>query len=237
MSDQDSGGIEREFRRTRRMPPQAALTMTAAALIGTVSVLSMTVSSRESAWNAFALATWTVVVARTALEQWRARTSVTADGVTVRGSLRTRTWPWSDVYGLRVEDNRHGFPRWSGYLYAVDGRRARLPQIDEYQLADPIAEVADLYATAVGLGLMSPDARPDVEARIERGARRRKAWQRSAITVAVVAAVMFVFDSWLLFTDRPTHTFLLVLCVPLLCHPVAFLVLDRVGEARAARTS
>jgi hypothetical protein len=236
MSDQDSGGIEREFRRTRRMPPQAALTMTAGLMVGASSVFAMT-ESRASVGHGLALAAWAVVFARVVLEQWRARTSVTADGVTVRGALRTRTWPWSDIYRIRVEDNKQGFPRWSGYLYALDGRRARLPHIDEYQMPDPIAEVADLYATAVRLGLVSPQARPDVEARIERGARRRTAWRRSAVVVVVVAAAMFVLDGWLLFTDRPSNTFLLVLCVPLLCAPLAFLVLDRVGEARAARAS
>jgi hypothetical protein len=236
MSDQDSGGIAREYRRTRRMPPQAALTMTAGVLVGAISVFAMT-ESRASVEHGFALAVWTVLVVRMMLEQWRARTSVTADGVTVRGALRTRTWAWSDIYRIRVEDDKQGFPRWSGYLYALDGRRARLPHIDEYQMPDPIAEVADLYATAVRLGLVPPQTRPDVEARIERGARRRTARRRSAVVALVVAAAMFVLDGWLLFTDRPTHTFLLVMCVPLLCLPPAFLVLDRVGEARAARTS
>jgi hypothetical protein len=236
MSDQDGGGIAREYRRTRRMPPQTVLTVTAGVLVGTVSVLSMA-ASRASVWNGFAIAVWTALVTRAVLEQWRARTSVTADGVTVRGVLRTRTWAWSDIYRIRVEDDKQGFPRWSGYLYALDGRRARLPHIDEYQMPDPIAEVADLYATAVRLGLVPPQTRPDVEARIERGARRRTARRRSAVVALVVAAAMFVLDGWLLFTDRPTHTFLLVMCVPLLCLPPAFLVLDRVGEARAARTS
>lgn len=236
MSDQDGGAIAREFRRTRRLPPQAVLLVTAGVLVGASSVFAMT-QSRASVGNGFALAAWTVVVTRMALEQWRAHTSVTAEGVTVRGALRTRTWAWSDIYRIRVEDNKQDFPRWSGYLYAFDGRRVRLPQVDEYQRPDPIAEVADLYATAVRLGLVSPETRPDVEARIERGARRRTAWRRSAVVVVVVAAAMFVLDGWLLFTDRPTHTFLLVLCVPVLCHPLAFLVLDRVGEARAARAS
>jgi hypothetical protein len=236
MSDQDSGGIAREYRRTRRMPPQAALTMTAGVLVGAISVFAMT-ESRASVEHGFALAVWTVLVVRMMLEQWRARTSVTADGVTVRGALRTRTWAWSDIYRIRVEDDKQGFPRWSGYLYALDGRRARLPHIDEYQMPDPIAEVADLYATAVRLGLVSPQTRPDVEVRIERGARRRTARRRSGVVALVVAAAMFVLDGWLLFTDRPTHTFLLVMCVPLICQPLAFLALDRVGEVRAARTT
>ncbi|MEU6802545.1 PH domain-containing protein [Streptomyces neyagawaensis] len=236
MGEQDSGGIAREYRRTRRMPPPTLLLMAAGVLVGANSVYAMT-ESGASLWNGLSLAAWMVVVGRGALEEWRAHTSVTADGVTVRGALRTRTWPWSDVYGIRVEDNRHGFPRWSGYLYAVDGRRTRLPQVDEYHLPDPIGEIADLYATALRLGLTSPEPRPEVEKRIERETRRRKAWQRAAVVGAVVAVAMFVLDGWLLFTDRPSNTFLLVLCVPLLCLPLAFLALDRVGEARAARAS
>lgn len=231
MSDQENGGIAREYRRTRRVPSQFVLLVIAGVTVSATSVLSLT-ESGPSAWNGLALALWLVVIGRAVLEQWRARTSVTADGVTVRGALRTRSWAWSDVYGIRVEETKQGFPRWSGYLYATDGRRVRLPHLDEYQLPDPIAEVADLYATAVRLGLTSPETRPDVEERIERGARRRKAWRRAAVASAVVAVAMFVLDSWMLFTDRPTHSFLLVLCVPLLCLPAAFLVLDRVGEAR-----
>ncbi|MFF7261380.1 PH domain-containing protein [Streptomyces sp. NPDC008159] len=218
------------------MPPQSVLLMATGVLVGANAVFAMS-ESRASVWNGLTLALWLAVIVRVVLEQWRARTSVTADGITVRGALRTRTWAWSDVYGIRVEDSQQGFPRWSGYLYALDGRRVRLPHIDEHQLSDPIGEVADLNATAVRLGLTSPETRPDEEERIEHGARRRKAWQRAAIASGVVAVVMFVLDGWLLFTDRPTHTFLLVLCVPLLCLPLTFLALDRVGEARAARAS
>ncbi|MDX3645269.1 PH domain-containing protein [Streptomyces sp. MB09-02B] len=178
---------------------------------------------------------WLLIATRVALEQFRARTSVTEDGVTVRGALRTRGWAWSEIYGIRVEDNRWGSPRWSGYLYGTDGTLVRLLHVDEYQLTDPIAEIADLGATAVSLGLTSMDTRPDVEQRIARGARRRKAWQRAAIASAVVMAAMFVVEAWLLFTDRPTHLYALILGVPLACLPVLFYAFDRLGERRHRR--
>ncbi|BBC35965.1 hypothetical protein SGFS_072590 [Streptomyces graminofaciens] len=230
-----SDGIEREYRKTRGVPSTYLVLMAAGILVSVNAARAMT-EFGPSAWNALALVVWLVAIGRVALEQWRAHTSITADGVTVRGPLRTRTWAWSEIYGIRVEDNKRGStPRWSGYLYATDGRRVRLPHLDDYQLTDLIAEVADLYATAVRLGLTSPETRPDVEERIERGARRRKALQRAALASGTVAVVMFALDFWMILADRPTHTFLLVLCLPLLCLPVFFLVLDRVGEAQAAR--
>lgn len=229
-----SNGIERQYRRRRGIHPAQLVTLAAAALIITMAVSTMTTSG-PSTGNALAVAAWLTVTGRVVLEQFRARTSVTAEGVTVRGALRTRSWAWSEIYGIRVENNRWGSPRWSGYLYATDGRRVRLPHIDEYQLTDPIAEIADLCAAALQLGLTTLDTRPDVEEHIARKARRRRAWQRTAIASAVVMAAMFVVDGWLLFTERPTHTYLLLLGVPLVCVPFLFLVLDGFGERRHRR--
>ncbi|MER5198660.1 PH domain-containing protein [Streptomyces sp. NPDC002755] len=229
-----SDGIEREYRRRRGIPP-AFLTMLIAAALVTANALHAMATLGPSGWDVLAVGAWLTVAGRVALEQWRARTFVTADGVTVRGPIRTRSWAWSDIYGIRVEDNRGSTPRWSGYLYAIDGHRVRLPHLDEYQLADPIAEVADLCATALRLGLTSLETRPDAEERIARRTRRRRAWQRAAVASLVVAAVMFVYDIWLVFDDRPTHTLLLVGGVPLLCLPVFFLVLDRIGESQNRR--
>ncbi|MGW0871008.1 PH domain-containing protein [Streptomyces sp. NPDC002740] len=229
-----SDGIEREYRRRRGIPP-AFLTMLIAAALVTANALHAMATLGPSGWDVLAVAAWLTVAGRVALEQWRARTFVTADGVTVRGPIRTRSWAWSDIYGIRVEDNRGSTPRWSGYLYAIDGNRVRLPHLDEYQLTDPIAEVADLCATALRLGLTSLETRPDAEERIARRTRRRRAWQRAAVASLVVAAVMFVYDIWLVFDDRPTHTLLLVGGVPLLCLPVFFLVLDRIGERQNRR--
>jgi hypothetical protein len=206
----------------------------AGGLICANSVWSMT-EFGPSGLDGLALVAWTLAIGRGGLEQWRARTLVTADGVTVRGALRTRTWAWSEIYGIRVEDNKWGTPRWSAYLYATDGRRARLHHLDDHQLADPIAEVAGLCATAVQLGLTSLETRPDVEERVERGARRRRAWLRTAIAGLGIMAAMFVLDVGLALTDRPTHTYLVLVGIPLACVSVLFLTLDRFGEILAAR--
>ncbi|MEE1759369.1 PH domain-containing protein [Streptomyces sp. SP18BB07] len=229
-----SNEIDREYRRRRGIHPALLVTMAAAALIIAMSANSM-MTLGPSSGDALAVTAWLLIATRVALEQFRARTSVTADGVTVRGALRTRSWAWSEIYGIRVEANRWGSPRWSGYLYATDGTRVRLLHVDEYQLTDPIAEIADLGATALRLGLTSMDTRPDAEERIARGARRRTASQRTAIASAVVMAAMFVIDGWLLFTDRPTHTYLMLLGVPLACLPVLFYAFDRLGERRHRR--
>ncbi|MFD9117338.1 PH domain-containing protein [Streptomyces bottropensis] len=227
-------GIEREYRGRRRVPPAFLTTLVAGVLV-IASALHAMATLGPSGWNVLAVAAWVATVSRVVLEQWRARTSVTADGVTVRGPLRTRRWAWPDIYGIRVEDNRGGVPRWSGYLYASDGRRARLPHLDEYRPADPIAEVADLCATALRLGLTSPETRPEVEARIERGARRRTAARRAGVASLVVAAVMFVLDLGMVLTDRPTHTVLLVGGVPLLFLALTLPALDGLGERRYRR--
>lgn len=121
-------------------------------------------------------------------------------------------------------------------LYGTDGRWAGLHHLDELQLDAPTDEAADLCATAVRLGLMSFETRPEVEERIPRGARRRTAWQRASNAGLVVVVAMFFLDTWMIFTDRPRHSYLLLLGVPPLCIPV-FLFLDRLGETLAARRS
>ncbi|MFJ4617022.1 PH domain-containing protein [Streptomyces sp. NPDC088812] len=227
-------GIEREYRR-RRGVPAAQLALAAVAALVAVHALNWMTLSGPTFGDVLALVAWLCLGGGVALEQWRARTSVSADGITVRGPLRTRTAAWSDVYGIRVEDSRQGSPRWQAYLYRTDGRRVRLPHLDEVQVTDPIAEVADLCATAVRLGLTSFEARPEPEERIRRGTRRRTAWRRAGIGGLVVAAVLFAVDVWAILTDRPTHSTLLLVGVPLLCVPLFFLLLDRLGEALAAR--
>ncbi|MFD7136469.1 PH domain-containing protein [Streptomyces sp. NPDC059894] len=227
-------GIEREYRR-RQWVPAAQLALAAVAVLVAFNALQWMTLSGPTAVDALVVAVWLCLGGRVALEQWRTRTNVTADGITVRGPLRTRTVAWSDVYGLRVENSGQRNPRWQAYLYRADGRRVRLPHLDEAQLTDPIAEVADLCATAVRLGLTSLETRPESEERIRRGARRRTAWRRAGLGGLVVAAVLFAVDFWAILNDRPTHSYPLLLCVPLLCVPLFFLLLDRFGEAVAAR--
>ncbi|QFQ99836.1 PH domain-containing protein [Streptomyces phaeolivaceus] len=229
-----SNGTEREYRRRRGIHPASLALLAAAALITAMSVGSMATIG-PSTGDALAVTAWLTVAGRVALEQFRSRTSVTAEGVTVRGAIRTRSWAWSEIYGIRVEDIKWGSPRWSGYLYTTAGGRVRLPHVDEYQLTDPIAEIADLGATALRLGLTSLDTRPDVEDRIARGKRRRTAWLRAAVASAVLMVALLVVDFALVFTDQPTHTYPLLLGVPLACAPVLFLALDRIGERQHRR--
>ncbi|WP_460068608.1 PH domain-containing protein [Streptomyces sp. YKOK-I1] len=229
-------GIEREYRR-RRAVPVVYLSLVAVTVVVGVNVLRMTtLPGTTGGWDLVAPALWVVVGGRVALEHWRARTSVTAEGVTARGPLRTRTRAWSEIYGIRVEGGkRGGSPRWPAYLYDVEGRRIRLFQLDEQQVGDPVGEVADLSATAVRLGFLAPQTRPELEELIARRARRRTAFQRAVVGCLIVVVAAFVVFTWLVFTDRPTHTFLLLLGLPLLCLPVLFLALDRLGETLAAR--
>ncbi|MDV7214505.1 PH domain-containing protein [Streptomyces prunicolor] len=229
-------GIEREYRRHRGVPAASA-TLGAVAIFVVVTALNSLSSTGLTDWQVLILVLWLFIGARVVLEQWWARTFVTADGVTVRGPLRTRTWAWADVYGIWVEEVRRGSPRWQAYLYGGDGRRVRLHHLDELQVDAPADEAADLCATAVRLGLASFGTRPEVEERILRAARRRTAWQRALLADLVVVVAMFVLDGWMIFTDRPTHSYLLLLGVPLLCLPVFFLFLDRLGETFAARRS
>ncbi|MEU1514042.1 PH domain-containing protein [Streptomyces sp. NPDC005811] len=228
-------GIEREYRR-RRAVPLVYLTLVAMTAVVGINTLDMVTLDGPTGWHLLTLAIWLGLGTRIALEQWRARTSVTAEGVTARGPLLTRTRAWSEIYGMRVEGGRRGaVPRWPAYLYDVEGRRIRLFQLDEQQVGDPVGEVADLSATAVRLGFLAPETRPELEALIARRARRRTAFGRAVVGCLIVALAAFVVSTWLIFTDRPTHTFLLLLGLPLLCLPVLFLALDRLGETLAAR--
>jgi hypothetical protein len=206
-------------------------------VIVAIGVLNATTLSGLRGSHLMVPALWLFLGVRVVLEQWRACTFVTADGITVRGPLRTRTWAWTEIYGIRVENRGWGSPHWPAYLYRTDGRRVGLPHFDELQLDDPIAEATDLGATAVRLGLTSLETRPEVEERIRREARRRTAWQRALGASLVVVVALFVRDFWMIFTDRPTLSFLLLLGIPLLCLPAFFLLLDLLGETLATRRS
>ena len=132
-----SRGIEREYR-GRRVIRATYVTLAVAVMLVGLKAMDFATSPGPTRWDVLVLVVWPVLAGRVALDQWRARTTVTAAGITVRGPLRTRTWAWADVYGIRVENNRRGSPHWPAYLYVDHGRRVRLPHFDELQLADPI---------------------------------------------------------------------------------------------------
>ncbi|WP_244172452.1 PH domain-containing protein [Streptomyces europaeiscabiei] len=91
-----SDGIERDYRRRRGIPPGFLTTLLAAGLVSAGALHAMATLG-PSGWDVLAVVAWLAVAGRVVLEQWRARTSVTADGVTVRGVIRTRSWAWSDI--------------------------------------------------------------------------------------------------------------------------------------------
>ncbi|MER7708649.1 PH domain-containing protein [Kitasatospora sp. NPDC097605] len=66
----------------------------------------------------------------------RAGTLVTAEGITVRGVLRRRRLPWTDItrFGKAPNPNAHtgrGAPAYLTYAFHTDGRKIHLPYIDD----------------------------------------------------------------------------------------------------------
>ncbi|MQY38238.1 hypothetical protein SRB17_62480 [Streptomyces sp. RB17] len=173
-----------------------------------------------------------------ALSEWRARTVVTARGITRQGPLRARTWAWSAVYDIRVEHTGSGRlnaqPRWPAYLYDSEGRRFLLPQINEWQLDDPYAEVAALREAAWRLG-MPYGQRAETEVRILRQSGRRRGWQWASVAAVVVFAVMIVVALAEDIAGRPANLFVLLLVVPLAAFGLLGLLLGRYCAARALR--
>ncbi|MFB8242376.1 PH domain-containing protein [Kitasatospora purpeofusca] len=65
----------------------------------------------------------------------RAGTLVTAEGIKVRGIVRRRRLPWSEIaqFGKVPNPNAHarGAPRFLTYAFRADGRKIHLPYIDD----------------------------------------------------------------------------------------------------------
>ncbi|MEV6942053.1 PH domain-containing protein [Streptomyces sp. NPDC051172] len=240
--DGDTGGIERVYRRRRR--PQ----LRHLGLMGLLAVNAFFQSSRlfgdpyghrdgPSGWPPLVFGLLVVTAfARVALEQLRAHTRVTAAGITVQGRLRSRSWAWQNVYDIRVERAPRGTngmgPQWLTYLYDVEGRRRLLWHLDDWQLADPYAEVSDLCLSAAPYRSLAWEPRSQVEALILRGAARRKAWTWALYGALGVLAAMFVVDFLEIIDGRPDHPFLLLACVPLASFAVLGAVLDRYWTSR-----
>ncbi|MBW8798624.1 MAG: PH domain-containing protein [Streptomyces sp.] len=235
----DEGGVEREYRKRRKQPRTQLL------LLGLLLVNAFVQTNRVSAdggsgrdwWGppVFALV-MVLAIVRIALEQFRAHTRVTAAGITAQGPVRARTWAWSEVYDIRVEQAPRGSgraaPRWLTYLYDFQGRRFLLWHLNDWQLDDPYAEVAELCLAAAPLRSLTWERRPDVEELILRGAARRKAWTWGAYGAIAVFCLMFVLDVALIAVGRPDHPFVLFVCVPLASGAALALVLDRYWGTR-----
>ncbi|MFF3330199.1 PH domain-containing protein [Streptomyces sp. NPDC002888] len=155
-----------------------------------------------------------------ALLHWRGRTVAGPDGITAYGPLRARRFAWPDVYDLRIEPGpaqRTDGPRWFAYLYRDDGRRTRLPFLDDWQLPGLYGlrtEVGALREAAALRRGAAWERRPEVEQRIRRRAAHHKAWQRAVTGAVVVLLVMLL----VLFTEALSGTtlrpVLLLVCVP-----------------------
>lgn len=216
------GGIEREYR-GRRRPPAAVLALLAFALMVTALMPIMVFSDMSvgvSVWDTAVgpVVLWAILTPA-ALAHWRARTLVTARGITVRGRLLTRTRLWRDVYALRIEPRRtdtHSLePRLPVHLYDTEGRRYLLPHLDDWQLDDVEAELTDLQEAATRDHGVSWEPRPEVESRIHRRAGHRKAWQRSHLGTTVILAAAFAFwAAHLLLSDSRPIPLTTLLCVP-----------------------
>ncbi|MFF7471170.1 PH domain-containing protein [Streptomyces sp. NPDC008092] len=239
----DEGGVEREYRKRRKQPRTQLL------LLGLLMVNAFVQTSRVSRdggggrdwWGppVFALVL-VLAIGRIALEQFRARTRVTAAGITAQGAVRARTWAWSEVYDIRVEQAPRGSgraaPQWLTYLYDFRGRRFLLPHLNDWQVDDPYAEVAELCLAAAPLRSITWERRPDVEERILRGTVRRRAWTWGAYGAIAVFCLTFVADIGLVAVGRHDHPFLLMVCVPLAAGVALAVVLDRYWSARPPRS-
>ncbi|MFJ9376006.1 PH domain-containing protein [Streptomyces sp. NPDC101455] len=170
------------------------------------------------------LSVWAILTVR------RGRTTVGTDGVSARGAFRVRRWAWHDIYDLRVETNpgqRSADIKLFTYLYENDGRRARLPHLDDWQLPDLWAEVAGLHTAAARHRGMIWERRPGVEVRIRERAEHRKAQLRAATGAMIVFVAAFVYLMWEIFTDADPHPFLLLLCVPLAAYALLAILFRR----------
>ncbi|QQM41811.1 hypothetical protein [Streptomyces liliifuscus] len=123
-----------------------------------------------------------------------------------------------DIYDIRVEPTPRGgglsARRHVTVLYGNDGRRPGLPHLDDRQLDDPHAEVADLLTAAARHRGMPWDRRPEVEARIRRRAGHRKAWEHAWTGAIVVLLCMLALLVALVVANGEAPVVLLLVCIP-----------------------
>ncbi|MFJ9350990.1 PH domain-containing protein [Streptomyces sp. NPDC101237] len=195
----ETTGMERVYRRRRRLPKRYFLV--AGAVMGGAFLRLYTDDTGLRGWGTLGFGLlFLVILVMVPLNQFRAHTRITAQGVTAQWALRARTWAWREVYGIRVERVPGGgsgvtYPDWVVFLYDFDGRRFPLPQLNNWQLDDPYAEITDICLTAVPYRGADWEFRPAVEEQIVRRIARRKTWSvvvGVAVAVAMVAAVIAV---------------------------------------------
>ncbi|MCX5235376.1 hypothetical protein [Streptomyces prunicolor] len=176
------------------------------------------------------LSVWAFLAAR------RGLTSVGADGITVRGAFLVRRRAWHDIYDLRVErlNNKNADARLWTWLYGNDGRRLRLPNVDDWQLPDIRAEIDTLRTTAAQHRGMAWELRPEVEDLIGLRAVRRKARERAAVGALLVLFTAIGYLVWTVSVDDGHRLFaaLLLLWAPL----AAYALLVTFFRLRSSRT-
>ena len=166
----------------------------------------------------------------------RGHTLVDARGVVVRGAVIERRWAWHDIYDIRTQPipKAPAYARkWLVHLYDTDGRRFLLPHVDDWQWDDPPAEVDDLRAVAARHRGMTWEPRPAIEARIQRRAGHRKAWERAVTGAAVVFVCALLLWVVLAITTDDPPILLLLVWIPL----AAFALLVPFLHWRRARTA
>ncbi|MHC5906618.1 PH domain-containing protein [Streptomyces sp. S6] len=228
----DSGPqIERTYRGSRSLPLPDVLSLLLIAFL--VAPANEEVAWHELPYMALGLTAGGFLL----LDRYRAYTTVTAAGVTVRGPVRTRHVPWSEIHTLRLADGSV-HTRWQARfpvrLYGTDGRSLRLPHFDDRELDRPQAELAEVLAAAEALGVWAPRTVTDV---VARGERRRAAWARACHGAVLALAVVVAVSVLSLLLDGPEFTTGLIAPVPFVVLFGLFLVFDRVGESRAAQVS
>ncbi|ANP55910.1 hypothetical protein J2Z21_007807 [Streptomyces griseochromogenes] len=226
-------GIEREYRKRRRIPLLMSFSI---GLLGLNGLHHMWEHHTLPHWVPLSLlALYLALFAKMALYTRRGRTLVTAHGITARRALTERGRAWHDIYDIRVEQVPNAAKsarKWITYLYDTEGRRFVLPHMDDLQLDDPRREVAALREAAAPHRGAAWERRPQVEALIRRRAGHRKAWER-AVTGGLIALLCgFLLWVALLFTDPHPPTLLLLLGLPLATFAVLAALLHRRWESQ-----
>ncbi|MEV0911622.1 PH domain-containing protein [Streptomyces hokutonensis] len=235
--DGDGRGIEREYRRWTKASRARVLAMWV--VIGNCLLQLTRPDHIPVRYKLLGLAVIASLLVWAGLAMRRGLTSVGADGVTVRGAFRVRSRAWHDIYDLRVEErpkqSRADGRCWT-WLYDNDGRRLLLPNVDDWQLPDPRAEIDELRALAATHCGKVWETRPEVEARIRLRAGRRKAQER-AITWALLAFFAGgIYLVWEVNTDGEPHPFLLLLCAPLAVYALLLPFFRRLASRAPAHT-
>ncbi|WP_406476156.1 PH domain-containing protein [Streptomyces sp. NBC_01615] len=236
--DEAGHGIEREYR--RRWVPGRLLAQYAFLTLNCVLQLTRMSTGEVADWVRPVLAvTMVLAVGRLALYMGRGRTLVTDDGIHVRRAVSGRRRAWRDIYDIRVEPiPRKSWlaPQWVTFLYDTEGRRFLLPHVDDWQLADPHAEMTDLRYAATRQRGTTWERRPAVEALIRRRAGHRTAWQRAFNGGLIVWLCMFVLWVVLLVTQDEQPTLLLLAWIPLAAFALLAALLNWRWESQVPRS-